>query len=111
MNNPEEMTGQSEQTGNIESLPPEGSSWQNPGEFPSFRGEDLSLRTDKDAKITSREVARSEAEKQYQSELTRAYEIDKEDVIKFSIETDGEAIDGYEFVGADFKMLVSVIGQ
>lgn len=50
MNNPEGTTGQSEQASNIESLPPEGSSWQNPGEFPSFRGEDLSLKTDKEVK-------------------------------------------------------------
>lgn len=110
MNNPEGMTGRSERTSNIESFPPEGTSWRNPGEFPSFRGEDLSLKADKDARIANREVARSKAEKQYQSELTRAYETDKEGVIKFSVETDDETIDGYEFVGADFKMLVSVIG-
>ena len=110
MNNPEGMTGRSERTSNIESFPPEGTSWRNPGEFPSFRGEDLSLKADKDARIANREVARSKAEKQYQSELTRAYETDKEGVLKFSIEADDKTIDGYEFVGSDFKMLVSVIG-
>lgn len=110
MNNPGGKINQSEQIGDNEPLPPEGTSWQNPGEFPSFRGEDLSLKTDKDAKKINREAARSKAEKQYQSELTRAYETDKEGVIKFPVEVDDRTIDGYEFVGADFKMLVSVIG-
>ena len=110
MNNPERTISQSEQTDNIEPLPPEGTSWQNPGKFPSFRGEDSSLETDKDTKEIDRETARSEAEKQYQSELTRVYETDKEGVIKFPIEVNGKTIDGYEFIGSDFKMLVSVIG-
>lgn len=110
MNNHERTIDRFEQTDNIEPLPPEGTSWQNPGEFPSFKGEVISLETDKDIKNNNREVARSEAEKQYQNELTRAYETDQEDVIKFSVETDDKTIDGYEFVGADFKMLVSVIG-
>lgn len=68
------------------------------------------LEADKNIKNNNREVARSKAEKQYQSELTRAYETDKEGVIRFPIEVDGKTIDGYEFVGSDFKMLVSVIG-
>lgn len=110
MNNHERTIDRSEQTDNIEPLPPEGTSWQNPGEFPSFRGEVISLETDKDIKNNNREVARSEAEKQYQNELTRAYETDQEGVLKFSIEADDKTIDGYEFVGSDFKMLVSVIG-
>ena len=110
MNNHERTIDRPEQTDNIEPLPPEGTSWQNPGEFPSFRGEVISLETDKDIKKNNREVARSEAEKQYQNELTRAYETDQEGVIKFPVEVDGETIDGYEFVGSDFKMLVSVIG-
>lgn len=104
------MVDQSGQTDNIEPLPPEGTFWQNPGKFPSFKGEGLSSKTDKDIKGNNREAARSEAEKQYQSELTRAYETDKEGVIKFHVEVDGRTIDGYEFVGSDFKMLVSVIG-
>jgi hypothetical protein len=110
MNNPERMVDRSEQTDNIESLPPEGTSWQNPGKFPSFKGEGLSSETDYDIKRNNRETARSGAEKQYQSELTRIYETDKEGVLKFSIEADDKTIDGYEFVGSDFKMLVSVIG-
>ena len=110
MNNPERTVDQSGQTDNIEPLPPEGTSWQNPGEFPNFRGAVISLETDKDIKNNNREVARSEVEKQYQNELTRAYEADQEGVIKFPIEADGKTIDGYEFVGSDFKMLVSVIG-
>ena len=110
MNNHERTIDRPEQTDNIEPLPPKGTSWQNPGEFPSFRGEVISLETDKDIKNNNREVARSEAEKQYQNELTRAYETDQEGVIKFPVEVDGETIDGYEFVGSDFKMLVSVIG-
>lgn len=104
------MVDQSGQTDNIEPLPPEGTSWQNPGKFPSFKGEGLSSKIDKDIKESNREAARSRAEKQYQSELTRIYETDKEGVLKFSIEADDKTIDGYEFVGSDFKMLVSVIG-
>ena len=110
MNNPERVVDRSGQIDNIEPLPPEGTSWQNPGEFPNFRGEVISLETDKDIRNNSREVARLEAEKQYQNELTRAYETDREGVIKFHVEVDGRTIDGYEFVGSDFKMLVSVIG-
>ena len=110
MNNHERTIDRSGQTDNIEPLPPEGTSWQNPGEFPNFRGEVISLETDKDIKNNNREVARSEAEKQYQNELTRAYETDQEGVIKFPVEVDGKTIDGYEFVGSDFKMLVSVVG-
>ena len=110
MNSPEETINQPNQTSDIEPLPPEGTSWQNPGEFPNFRGEVLPLEIDEDTQKNNRDVARSKAEKQYQNELTRAYETDKEGVIKFSIEVDGKTIDGYEFVGSDFKMLVSVIG-
>ncbi len=110
MNNSEGTIDRSEQTDNVEPLPPEGALWQNPGEFPNFRGEVMHLEADKNIKNNNREVARSKAEKQYQSELTRAYETDKEGVIKFPIEVDGKTIDGYEFVGSDFKMLVSVIG-
>lgn len=109
MDNSERTIDRFEQTDNVEPLPPEGASWQNPGEFPNFRGEVMHLAVDKNIK-NNREVARSKAEKQYQSELTRAYESDKEGVIKFPIEVDGKTIDGYEFVGSDFKMLVSVIG-
>ena len=104
------MVDRSGQTDNIEPLPPEDTSWQNPGEFPNFRGEVIPLETDKDIRNNNREVARLEAEKQYQDELTRAYETDKEGVIKFHVEVDDRTIDGYEFVGSDFKMLVSVIG-
>lgn len=110
MSNPNGAINQPEQTGSVEPLPPEGMSWQNPGEFPVFRSKNSSLEIDKDAKEMDRKIARSDMEKQYQSELTRAYENNKEGVLKFPIEVDGETIDGYEFVGSDFKMLVSVIG-
>ena len=110
MNSPEETINQPEQTDNVEPLPSEGTSWQNPGEFPIFRGKALPPEANKDTKKNNREVARSKAEKLYQSELTRAYEADKEGVLKFPIKVGDKTIDGYEFVGSDFKMLVSVIG-
>ena len=74
-------------------------SWQNPGKFPPFNKE-----------IAEREKARSIAEKQYQDELTRPYEQNEDNVTKFTLETEDGQIDGYEFAGSDFKMLVSVVG-
>ncbi len=68
------------------------------------------MKTDRRIRAINREAARSKAEKQYQSELSRAYEADKEGVLKFPVEVDDGTIDGYEFVGSNFKMLVSVIG-
>lgn len=99
-----------EQRDDIESSSSEGVSWQNPGEFPPFKGETSSTEANEDMSRIGREAARSNAEKQYQNELTRAYESEREGITKFSIDVDGKTIDGYDFCGADFKMLVSVIG-
>ena len=62
MNNSERTIDRSEQTDNVEPLPPEGASWQNPGEFPNFRGEVMHLEADKNIKNNNREVARSLAQ-------------------------------------------------
>ena len=110
MSNPERSTNQSEQMNNAESSLDESVSWQNPGEFPPFRGSNPPSENNNKVQTIDREAVRSEAEKQYQKELTRPYETDEEDIVNFSIEASGGTIEGYEFIGSPFKMLVSVIG-
>ena len=106
------MINPSERVVGSEELPAEGASWQNPGEFPPFNGGKSAMEIALDTKRANREKVRSEAEAQYQSELSRPYEesIEREGITEFSTEFDGRKIDGYEFAGSEFKMLVSVIG-
>lgn len=106
------MINPSERVVGSEELPAEGASWQNPGEFPPFNGGKSAMEIALDTKRANREKVRSEAEAQYQSELSRPYEesTEREGITEFSTEFDGQKIDGYEFAGSEFKMLVSVIG-
>lgn len=111
MNNKESASSSERATGGGEP-PTEGTSWLNPGEFPSFNGKNLTSEMTAEIKRIDREKARSEAERQYREELSRPYEDGAEQagVTKFPIDFDGKEIDCYEFMGAEFKMLVSVIG-
>lgn len=111
MNN-KESAGSSERATGGGEPPTEGTSWLNPGEFPSFNGKNLTSEMTAEIKRIDREKARSEAERQYREELSRPYEDGAEQagVTKFPIDFDGKEIDCYEFMGAEFKMLVSVIG-
>lgn len=107
-----ESIGSSEQVKDDAESQTEGTSWQNPGDFPPFNGRKSASETAAETKKIEREKARSEAEKKYQEELSRPYEeaADKEGITSFPIEFNGQKINGYEFAGSEFKMLVSVVG-
>ena len=110
--NSRKLINSSEQVIDSEELPTEGISWQNPGEFPQFNSEKAAHEKAVEAERIKRETFRSEAERQYQEELSRPYENNggQEGLTKFPVKFDGKTIDGYEFNGSEFKMLVSVVG-
>ncbi len=107
-----ESASLSEQARDDGELLAKGASWQKQEKYPPFNSKNLASEMTAEIKKTDRENARSEAEMQYQEELSRPYEddVERDGISKFSIDFDDKEIDGYEFMGSGFKMLVSVIG-